>query len=109
VVGHRVPLTRLRRRWFWTRCYWGARGEARIVPESQLSGYELLRSTWHLGRAQWQALCGLGGHGPWSEEFFYHTRVLAFRLGYWVGLVQRVGGRLRPGPAGRPVPSGSVP
>jgi glycosyltransferase involved in cell wall biosynthesis len=89
VVGHRVPPARLRRRWFWARCYWGHRGEARRLPPRGLSSREFCRATWYLGRAQGAAALSALVHGPRSEEFFYRTQVLASRLGYWVGLVAR--------------------
>jgi glucosyl-dolichyl phosphate glucuronosyltransferase len=90
VVGHRVDPNRLRRRWFWSRCYWGQRGGARILPAASVSGSELVRATWRLGRASWRALCAAFAHGPWSEDFFDGTKTVASRLGYWVGLVGRL-------------------
>jgi GT2 family glycosyltransferase len=108
IVGHRVPLSRLRRRWFWARCYWGTLGAARRIPDSQCASYDLLRATWWLSRAYWQAMCGLCAHGPGSEEFFYRSRILASRLGYWVGLVARICGSAGRRRLERPVPSAST-
>jgi glycosyltransferase involved in cell wall biosynthesis len=89
VVGHRVPPERLRRSWFWSRCYWGARGVARQVPDSHVSAYQLLRSTWHVALSCGKGSPALLTRGPSSEEAFYHSRVLASRLGYCVGLARR--------------------
>ncbi len=89
LVGHRVPADRLRRRWFWSRCYWGARGVARQIPESQVSAYQLLRASWHIALSCGKGSAALLTQGPASEEAFYHSRILASRLGYWVGLARR--------------------
>lgn len=90
VVGHRVAPSRLRRRWFWARSYWGKRGVARMVPDAQITCYEMLRATWHLLPAQWSVLCSFVTRGAMSEECFYQTRVFVARLGYWVGLIGRI-------------------
>jgi len=89
LVGHRVAPDRLRRRWFWSRCYWGYRGHARVTPPSELRplgifrwSVRVMRSLLSIGRATMT-------HGPSSEECFYQTRVFASRLGYWVGLIGR--------------------
>jgi hypothetical protein len=85
-----VPASRLRRRWFWSRCYWGYRGRARVTPAADLRPVELLRLTWRVGRSVWSLGRAALTHGPSSEECFHQTRVLASRCGYWVGLVGRV-------------------
>ena len=90
VVAHRVPANRLRRRWFLSRTYWGKRGYARMVPESQVSGYEYLRSTWHVGLASWHLTCAALRHGPASQNAFQQLMLLTGRIGYWVGLTGRL-------------------
>ncbi len=85
-VGHRVPVNRLSRRWFWSRCYWGCRGEVRRLPPSGVSFYALIRESWFV------ALGGLTvAHSPISsglltEETFHRCMILAGRLGTWTGL-----------------------
>jgi glycosyltransferase involved in cell wall biosynthesis len=101
-VGHRAPAARLRRRWFWSRCYWGQRGEARILPESEVSCYQAVRATWHVGLLCGRALRSTVAHRPWSAETFVHSCDLATRLGAWVGLLGRLGDRIRSGVTGRP-------
>jgi glycosyltransferase involved in cell wall biosynthesis len=93
-VGHRVPIERLNRRWFWSRCYWGQRGAARIIPASAVSSYQLLRATWHVGLMGSRVFRSFLRHGPRSAECFSQTLQLASRLGFWVGLLQRFGKRL---------------
>ena len=90
LIGHRVQPNRLRRRWFWSRSYWGSRGEARMIPPSRISLYEFLRTTWHLGRVCGITCWALFSRGPRSEELFYQTRRMASCLGFWVGLVGRL-------------------
>ncbi|MDB5349304.1 MAG: family glycosyltransferase [Planctomycetota bacterium] len=89
VVGHRVPSERLRRAWFWSRCYWGLQSEARILRDSEVTFYAL-------ARAGWWSLLACGGtvraavsNGPRSEEFFHHSKVLAGRCGFLLGLSGR--------------------
>jgi glucosyl-dolichyl phosphate glucuronosyltransferase len=89
-VGHRVPLDRLRRRWFWSRCYWGGRGLAQSLPDSQVSCYQAVRATWHVALMSARAVrtslsCGIG-----SAEPFFHTQQLASSLGIWVGVMGRL-------------------
>src|SRR5271157_386989 len=90
VVAHRVDANRLRRRWFLSRIYWGKRGHARMVPESQISGYQCLRSTWHVGLASWQLTRAALRHGPASQYAFQQSRLLAGRVGFWLGLTGRL-------------------
>jgi len=89
LVGHRVAPDRLRRRWFWSRCYWGYRGQARVTPTSELGPLEMLRWTVRLIRSVLSVGRATLMHGPSSEECFYQTRVFASRYGYWVGLLGR--------------------
>jgi glucosyl-dolichyl phosphate glucuronosyltransferase len=89
LVGHRVAPDRLRRKWFWSRCYWGYRGQARVVPHSRPRPVEILRWSARFTRA---ALCvgrATVTNGPSSEEWFYQSRVFASRLGYLMGLLGR--------------------
>ncbi|APW59900.1 glycosyltransferase family 2 protein [Paludisphaera borealis] len=90
VVGHRVSPERLRRRWFWSRSYWGHRGEARMFPAWEISAYQLARRSWHVALAGGNATLAAVVHGLRSEEFFHQTLVLAARLGTWTGLAERL-------------------
>jgi len=76
--------------WFLSRIYWGKRGCARMVPESQVSGYEYLRSTWHVGLASWHLTRAALRHGPASQNAFQQLMLLTGRIGYWVGLTGRL-------------------
>jgi hypothetical protein len=96
VVGHRVPPARLRRRWFWSRCYWGSRGVARSLPENKVSYYELLRATWHVGLMGGRVARSFLRHGPSSAECFAQIQSLASRLGLWVGMLGRLSVRCLP-------------
>lgn len=95
IVGHRVAPERLRRRWFLSRIYWGKRGHARKIPESQVSGYEYLRSTWHVGLASWHLTRAALRHGPASQDAFQQSMVLAGRVGFWIGVTGRLWSRFR--------------
>jgi len=92
-VGHRVPPERLRRSWFWSRSYWGHRGDVRKLPEHAVSLYELIRATWHIVLAG----CALARttlvHGLKGEEAFHGIVILAARLGSWVGRTERLAAR----------------
>ncbi|MGO9599390.1 MAG: glycosyltransferase family A protein [Isosphaeraceae bacterium] len=90
VVAHRVPANRLRRRWFLSRTYWGKRGHARMIPQSEVCGYQLVRSTWHVGLASWQLTLAALRHGPASQNSFQKSKLLAGRVGFWVGLTGRL-------------------
>jgi hypothetical protein len=98
VVGHRVAPSRLRRCWFWSRSYWGSRGSARMLPVAQVSPYTFLRAAWHVSLATWRALGALSSHDPRSEDVFHRTMVLASRLGYLVGLAERLPSHFCPPP-----------
>jgi hypothetical protein len=105
LVGHRVPFARLRRRWFWSRGYWGSRGVARSLPETKISCYELLRATWHVALMAGRAMRSLLQYGPRSAECFIQAQNLASRLGLWVGMFGRLALRGLPGGRRRePVP-----
>jgi hypothetical protein len=95
VVGHRAHPERLKRRWFWSRSYWGRhRGEARMFPAWEVSAYQLLRRSWHVPLAGGNATMAAMSMGGGSEDFFHQTLILAARVGTWTGLVERL-------PAGR--------
>jgi len=96
VVGHRVSPSRLQRRWFWGRCYWGGRGQARSLPESQITCYEVLRATWHVALMGARILRSALSYGPRSSEPFFHTQNLASCLGFWVEFLGRLSKRIRP-------------
>lgn len=96
-VGHRVAPERLNRRWFWSRSFWGHRGDIRILADDQASAYHFTRATWHIGLAGRDLATATIFNGPWGEEFFHQSRVFASRVGIWVGYVDRLARRLRPG------------
>jgi len=97
VVGHRVPPERLRRRWFWSRGYWGGLGQARCLSEGEVTLYNLARTTWWLMLATGAAAKALLLRGPRSEELFFVSRRVAYRLGDWAGLARRLGARYTSG------------
>ena len=102
VVAHRVPANRLRRRWFLSRIYWGKRGHARMVPESQVSDYEFLRSTWHVGLASWHLTRAALRHGPASQDSFQTAQAPGCQGRFRVGLTGRLWSRFRHGTGGTP-------
>jgi glucosyl-dolichyl phosphate glucuronosyltransferase len=93
VVGHRVAAERLSRRWFWSRTYWGHRGEVRRWRRRDANPYALVRATWHVTLATWQLALGSFSTGLLTEETFHRSLILAGRLGTWAGLVAALAGR----------------
>jgi glucosyl-dolichyl phosphate glucuronosyltransferase len=91
LVGHRVPLSRLSRRWFWRRCYHGLRGAVRALPEEEVNPSELARTGVRTLRAAGRA-ARLLGH-PRSQEFFHETVTVAAGMGRCVGMFSRLLGR----------------
>ncbi|QEH37848.1 Chondroitin synthase [Aquisphaera giovannonii] len=92
LVAHRVPPDRLRRRWFFSRIYWGKRGHAKMLPDGDVSCHELARVTWHVIRAIYITGRESIVHGLESGEAFRAGVSLAAKAGSWIGL----GGRLWP-------------
>src|SRR5206468_10661059 len=90
VVGHRVPLERLRRRWFWSRCFWGSRGDARMMGPSDVSWTQLMRWTWRIGLASRDLCWSAATHGLRSPKTFDKITLVAKRSGTWVGLTSRL-------------------
>jgi glycosyltransferase involved in cell wall biosynthesis len=107
-VGHRVPPARVRRWWFWGRCFWGGASQPRLWPDERVTAYQLLRSTWHVGLTGWGALRSGLRDGPRSAACFRQALNVAARAGTWVGLVGELRRRLRPGRgrAARSCPAG---
>jgi glycosyltransferase involved in cell wall biosynthesis len=89
-VGHRVPIERLRRRWFWARAFWGKVGEVRCAPHDYVSPRGLLSATYRALTAAARAFAAFVYAGPWSEECFHQTKLLASRLGRWVGIAEQL-------------------
>jgi len=87
VVGHRVPPTRMRRRWFWNRCFWGGVTEPRLWPDERVTAYQLFRATWHVGRLGWPAFRAGLWRGPGSADCFRQALNVASRIGIWMGLL----------------------
>jgi len=87
VVGHRVPPARMRRRWFWNRCFWGGATEPRIWPNERVTAYQLLRATWHVGRMSSRAVRAGMWRGPRSADCFRQALNVANRSGIWMGLL----------------------
>jgi glycosyltransferase involved in cell wall biosynthesis len=103
-VGHRVPMSRLSRRWFWRRCYHGLRGAVRALPEEEVNPSELARTGVRTLRAVRRAV----GHlrHPRSQGFFHETVIVACGLGRCVGMLSRLLGRTSgPDEIPRPVES----
>jgi glycosyltransferase involved in cell wall biosynthesis len=97
IVGHRVSPSRLTRKWFWNRCFWGHVGLPRTWPDRQVSGYELVRTTWHIGRSAWRTAWAGLRHGPGSAECFEQLLNTTALSGAWFGLIgelRRRGGHL---------------
>ncbi|SIO61557.1 Glycosyl transferase family 2 [Singulisphaera sp. GP187] len=90
IVGHRVPPERLRRRWFWSRCYWGERGEMRVRPEQEVCLHEVIRRGWHVALTCKDLSRALLSLSPGNEECFHYSCVLAGRLGACVGMFLRL-------------------
>jgi glucosyl-dolichyl phosphate glucuronosyltransferase len=86
VVGHRVPPTRMARKWFWNRCFWGGMTEARLRPAERATLYQLLRATWHIALMSWRTLRSALRNGPRSAACFREVLNVATRCGIWVGL-----------------------
>ncbi len=89
-VGHRVPPGRLSQKWFWKRCYWGGVSAPRTWPDRQITGYELLRRTWHVVRTGWRAVWTGLRHGPRSAACFRQVLDVAIRAGTWAGLFREL-------------------
>lgn len=89
-VEHRVAPERLRRRWFWSRQYWGARGESRRLPEQEVSPYQMVRRTWHVALACMGLLRSVLIHHPLRETCFQSSVVLAGHLGFCTGMALRL-------------------
>jgi glucosyl-dolichyl phosphate glucuronosyltransferase len=87
VVGHRVPHSRMRRRWFWNRCYWGCAGQVRLRPDEDVSAWEFLRSIWHVGLTAGRACSTALKRGPRSAECFRQVLNVAAKAGTCMGLV----------------------
>jgi glycosyltransferase involved in cell wall biosynthesis len=89
VVGHRVPMERLRRRWFLSRSYWGGRSRAKCMQPEDISARELLRAGWRLsvsaGRMIKAGLCFRIS----SCQTFDEACVVATRWGDFIGMCHR--------------------
>jgi glycosyltransferase involved in cell wall biosynthesis len=91
VVGHRVPFSRLQRKWFWRRCFHGNRSFAKAMPECDAHSSELFHTTIRAAKAGAGAMKNLGA--PQSAEFFHQTVLFTGNLGRSVGLLNRLLGR----------------
>jgi len=87
VVGHRVPDSRLSRKWFRNRCFWGSVTSPRMWPDEQITGYQFLRAAWHVVLMSWRTVRAALRHGPRSAPCFQQFLNAASRAGLWVGLV----------------------
>jgi hypothetical protein len=90
IVGHRVPTSRLRRMWFWKRCYWGHLVAPRLWPQRMVSEYELIRAVWRVGRLSWRAFRSTIRHGPRSAACFEQLLKVASQMGTCSGLAGEV-------------------
>lgn len=109
VVGHRVPPSRLSRKWFWKRCYWGSVSAARMRPDAEITTYEFIRSAWHVALMSWRTLKAAVRHGPRSAPCFEQALRVATRAGICRGLWGELR-RRRPhrGASHVPVPAASA-
>jgi glycosyltransferase involved in cell wall biosynthesis len=89
-VWHRVPPERLRRRWFWSRRFWGNRGDVRRRPAAQISLRSVARAAWHSSRAAGRTAGALLLQGPASERCFHEMNEIARWAGEFSGLVDRL-------------------
>jgi glycosyltransferase involved in cell wall biosynthesis len=104
IVGHRVPQSRLSRKWFWKRCFWGSLAAPRLWPDPRVTRYELLRRTWHTFRAACHA-CWSVRHGPRSARCFERQLDVASRLGLMLGLAGELCRRPRVSTPNTPEPA----
>lgn len=88
-VEHRVFPQRLSRQWFWSRAYWGQRGEAIRMPDREVTAYGIARVWWWSIRELPTAFSAILFRGVGSEKFFHHVGKLAGRLGLAVGMTRR--------------------
>ncbi len=91
VVGHRVPRSRLERKWFWRRCFHGNRSAARAMPECDAHASELFHCGYRALRAGGRAVRLLGR--AQSPAFFHETVLFTGNFGRCVGLLNRLLGR----------------
>lgn len=89
VVGHRVPMERLKRRWFWSRAYWGGLSTARMLPQTEIGYYFGTRAAWHTAKSCQVAAAAFLRHGVRSPEFFQASKAVTARYGITVGLAAR--------------------
>lgn len=90
LVRHRVPMERLRRRWFISRCYWGGCGAARMVQEDGLSCLLIMKRSARLLAAGKRLIYNALRHGPRSSECFDAVAKFALRTGEVGGLCKRI-------------------
>jgi glycosyltransferase involved in cell wall biosynthesis len=82
VVGHRVPVSRLRRRYLWSRCYWEGVSGFRASSVGPPAFRRLVRTSLRLiGRVAGTVYAALVS-GPGSQECFYRVTRVALALGY---------------------------
>ena len=86
-LWHRVSSNRLRRRWFWSRRFWGNRGDVRRRAAEHVSPYFLARAGWHLSRAAGRAALAVLSQGPSSRALFNESLEMSRWAGEFVGLV----------------------
>jgi len=99
VVGHRVPASRISRKWFRKRCFWGSVTSPRMWPDEQVTRYQVMRATWHVALMSWRTTRAALRHGPRSASCFQQFLNVASRAGLWFGLVREL--RRRGGLLGR--------
>jgi glycosyltransferase involved in cell wall biosynthesis len=94
VVGHRVPTSRLQRRWFWSRSFWGGLGSSQLISAEELSFRSLLRPSLHIVRRTYYFVRECLRHGYASPEAFAQAARGVGYLGTWIGLARRLLHRL---------------
>jgi glycosyltransferase involved in cell wall biosynthesis len=99
VVGHRVAPGRLRRVWFWSRCYSGYLAATRRIDDRELTLRTLRRPTYLLARHAWGLLRASWRPGLHSPEWFYRSTRVVGLAGTCIGTAGRLCRRSRPRPA----------
>lgn len=82
MVGHRVSIGRLQRRWFWRRIYWQGRGDVRSrTMSSRMRFNQLLRSGQRLAKVFAGLLWRCLKNGPRSATVYERMAWLSFCSG----------------------------
>lgn len=82
IVGHRVAVGRLKRKWFWRRTYWQGRGEVRSRPLRGWKRIQRLCSAVAKGARYLSGMCVRSlRHGPGSPEVEQRIEWFSWSIG----------------------------